>query len=1416
MGADGWAELLQHPRVLLLAEAGSGKTAEMGAQVARLLEEGKYAFFIPVEALREPLSELLSPDQERSFAAWKVEGQASAWFFLDAVDELKLTKEKLERALGRLAKAVDGLFHRTNVVLSCRPNDWRPSSDLATFQEKLPIAPDPAVASLPSDEAFLAPLREHGGGRKSNEKRVAPGGHPRVVVLLPLSDRQIETFAGSHGVQDVPALIAEIRRQDAWIFARRPLDLLELINSWRVNGRFGSRAEQHEANVATKLRDNPDRADQNLLSDDRARSGAEKLALALALTRTRTIRSPGQALDAERAEGVLDAAEILVDWTEAERQALLRRALFDPATYGRVRFHHRSVQEYLAARRLRTLRKACISARKLRRLLFAVLYGVPLVIPSMQAIAAWLALWDDDVRRELMAREPETLLSMGDPGSLPIDVRAQLLRAFADTYGGGGWRGLDIPISEVRRLADAELASVVRELWDARPTSPEVRELLLETIGQGPIEVCADIAHSIAFDDVQPDILRLMAVKALIACGKLEIIRNISDSILREPAKWPNGVIYAVVYDFFPTVLSAIDVVGLLHTEPRNNAGGISWAVRQIVDAVEPSSEPAIELRGALADAIWRSRYEKQEWYRLAGHLNHVVPALARLCERQLEVNTLARVPDVPMIWACIVANRFSDASVGENVAIGNKLKKYFEANPGMREAAFWDELWLISEVAHSEVAKELYFRALHGSVVDPLTDADRPWLLKAVRESHSHEHKTVALHALLSLWVRGSREQSELDELLELAMAIGDADLADVIRRASAPPEPDSENLQLGRTLRQQSIEHEERERQRLDKWLHWRERLVAAPEAGFTGEQLQITIHNIYFWLAAKQSDDTRHNVWAGDALREFFGDDVATRASKAFQSQWRMHKPILWSKRTEADRNSNPVVWAEGLTGLAAEATNPSWAHLLTPDEARVAAAYATIEINKFPSWLPSLVVAHPKAVDEVIGGELTAEIAMADEHWHLPALENLSQTEVMVKRLLAHRLQARLPKWPAVFRNEECYRQSEHYLGLVLRTLGDVFDGREKASLAQICASQFSANPNGPLALIWLRWLFQFSPETATQLLEDDLASLPEGEREGRAVAIFASLFSGGTIVFADDKRRAASLGRLVRCAYRYVRPADDPQHEGIYSPDIRDSARTAREFLLGSLLDTPGAEAQKVMHDLAADSQFAHFPDRLRFLARRRAASDAEAAALKAEEVVGLEKGLDAPPQDRDGLFTIMIDRIEDLAHDLMHDDFTDRRTLRTIKEETEMQRTLARRLRDAAKGAYTVSREEEVADLKKTDIRLVATRGDQKAVIEVKIADKWSLRELEHALRAQLVAQYLRHQTCKAGCLLLTYHGTKKCWKHPDKRSSLSFIEATEYLQGIAQVIEKELDYEVRLTVYGLDLTDPALALARP
>ena len=136
----GWTALLEHARVVLLAEAGAGKTTEMVEQAERLAGEGQFAFCVPLESLdREPFTGLLSRPAEKKFEAWKADGNAPGWFFLDAVGELKLTSGKLDRALGRLSREIDSHLDRARVIVSCRPSDWRSSLDLKTMQNRLPV-----------------------------------------------------------------------------------------------------------------------------------------------------------------------------------------------------------------------------------------------------------------------------------------------------------------------------------------------------------------------------------------------------------------------------------------------------------------------------------------------------------------------------------------------------------------------------------------------------------------------------------------------------------------------------------------------------------------------------------------------------------------------------------------------------------------------------------------------------------------------------------------------------------------------------------------------------------------------------------------------------------------------------------------------------------------------------------------------------------------------------------------------------------------------------------------------------------------------------------------------------------------------------------------------------------------------------
>ena len=1446
----GWPKLLEHHRVILLAEAGAGKTVEMRKQAEGLVEEGKFAFFVPLDYLdREPIDGVLSADEERRFEAWKTDTEAPAWFFLDAVDELKLTQGKLDQALLRLARAIDGCLHRAYIIISCRPSDWRPNSDLDTVRDRLPAQEAGRQAlSLSSDEVFMDALgHDRGEANSATRQRndLSSRGTVQTVFMLPMSDRQVKLFAEQSGVEDTTAFLEEVKEvtgQDAWSFARRPLDLANLIAAWTSSEgsgsrRLGSRAEQHEANVAAKLKDNPDRLDKDVLSDTEARLGSERLALALALTRTRTLRSPEQTLDPDRSDGVLEPAEILPDWTEAERQALLRRALFDPATYGRVRFHHRSVQEYLAAQRLKALRDRGMSTKALFRLLFAERYGVAVVLPSMRAITAWLALWDEAVCRELIEREPEALLSLGDPATLDIAARKDLVRRFVARYGEGGWHGLHIPIAEVGRLAHPDLASVIRECWNNEPTSREVREVLVELIRRGPVEDCADLALHAAHDTDWHPGHRAIAIRALLACGCNDRVRDIATAMLDQPDPWPDGTVYGVAADLFPGIITADDLITLVEQrpEPTDSFLGFGDVLLRIAETIAPRSEEAAALRKQMADLVWRGRGPVQESHEIHSRFGYLAPALATLCHRQLSEASGSLHDD--LIWASVVASRFSGNDLDAYKPVSD-LGERFRDNARLRNDAFWTELMFMDEIVPTGGAWSQFDQTQTNSLIAPIDKPDRSWLLAALADESRPERRAVALHALMEIWPQQGRDASELDAIRD-AMK-GDTELGRILEKYTPPPNQIGAIERMKQRRQDRQREADIRETQRLEDWKQWRAELLADPDDAFSEEKQAATVNTLFSWLEQKQQHRNPFNVWDKNALINAFSPGVAERAEQAFRKLWRTIQPILRSAQPAGERNNSPDKWILGFSGVLAEASTPRWTASLSSAEVRTAAAYATLELQGFAAFLADLVESHPQEVEKVIGGEVSAELSVGGDSDDLPTFQRLAAAQGKLKQLLTPRLLAELKSWPDTFRGEAGPRWARH-LDQVLQILDETTCGADREEIALICSTRYEAEPVGAVAISWLKGLFRFDAGHGTQTLAEKLVDSNDPDMRERAIQTFAALFGdrygnrNPVILEVDDPdQRARILERLVRLAFAFVRPKEDQVHEGAYSPDTRDpidrdNARTqvhegtyspdtrdhaehVRRGLLSSLLDTPGPEAHGVVMALAEENDFADMADWMRLRARQRAAADAEFTAFTSTQVCDLENRLEAPPTDRDGLFEVMVDRLEDLDHDLRHSDFTDRQTVQSIEKETEMQRTLARRLVEGAKSAYKVTREEEVADGKHTDIRLAAVDGGQKAVIEVKIADRWSLLQLRQALCNQLLGQYLRDSNCKAGCLLLTYHGRKRHWVDPKSREKQTFSQVVELLKDEARVIEQERAYDVRLAVIGFDLTDPSPA----
>lgn len=1410
-GGDSWEQLLKSERVVVLAEAGSGKTWEMRNQAARLTKSGRPAFFIPIEALeKSDVRGFLSmePGEVERFDGWLAMEDQPAWIFLDAVDELKLIHGKIEHALGKLVQALGPARDRARVLLSCRPTDWRPVKDMEIFQTKFPPS-DPKIERVEQeggDDAFLAPVREKKQARTAaTEPEIKK---LRCVILLPLGKEQIERFAVANGVGDPKALLAEINRREAWAFARRPLDLKGLIANWRANGSLGTLRQQHETDIANSLRDDPDRRDQDVLSPEKARDGAERIALALLLTKRRAIKAPEQTagdIDAS----TLDASDILTDWTEAQVKSLLRRSIFDPATYGRVRFHHRSIQEFLAAARLAKLCASGMTKRKLRALLVADTYGERIVIPSMRPVAAWMSYDHADICREVLAREPEVLILHGDPETLPLNVRQNLIRSYVDAYKGGDWRGLQMPVAEVQRLANPELASEIKAAWREPKENEEVSEFLLKLIWLGSIQDCADIAAEALLDASLGPYARLLAAKALSDCKRVDLLRAAADDMLSKPERWPDRIAYSISHDLFPEVITAHELETLIRRtpEPTNSVSGFSWNIYTLIDKIEPGSDAAISLRNLLARLIREGCDPNSDWYNLSSQFEHLSGALAKLCCRQMERTSMR---NAELIHAGVVACTFH----GTRDVVGREdveqLKRQFAALDQYRDEAFWCELDMLLAVKHG-TGRSLLFELLHEGAISSLRKTDWDWLFKELTQPRTAEAQDVAFYALVDIWLELGKPATELSQLNDAVKH--DKALSEFLVNLTKPAPPDKA---MQKMQRQQAAfkAKREAEQQRIEKsWSDWKKAVDADPAGSFEGKRAQNSMWALLQWLSF--GDENRSHLGYANwrAVRATLGDTIADGFEHTVRSYWRETTPRIWSTRKPAERQS---IWGSqnaALTGLNVEvSTVENWKKKLASAEARRAAEWALTDLNGAPEWLDVLAKDHEVEVRAALLAELEAEFKEIDTLQHPHTLNLLRYGQERARDLAVPAIKHALRSWPQPPKepDKEATYIANLDTTLSIVVLADACD----AAFADQCEKRYLSRPKGIGAIIWLQGLCACDLKRGVRAFKKALLKLPKKERLKFAIEWFGSVFGmrDRSRVPITLKADAALLLELTQLVFKYVRREDDIDHKGeVYSPGPRDEAESARNRLLTALIELPGEDGYRAVLTLSDEPLFAHMADRIRMLARNRAANDSEADALSPMDFRALESRYETLPKTRDALFQVMLDRLEDMEHDIRHHAFSDREVLAGIDQEVKMQPLLAKKFEDSARGQYQVVREDEAADRKKNDVKLLASSVGLQAVTEIKIGDKWTVSQLESALKSQLLGQYLRHANCTAGCLLVTY-ARGKTFKNPDTKKPITFEQVIARLRKFATKLEAAERGRVRLSVFGLDLRPPLQA----
>lgn len=1390
-----WEDLLRSKRVLMISEAGAGKTYECREQADRLRAAGEAAFFVELATLASTdLRNTLDDEEEARLDAWISSQSDVATFFLDSIDELNLSLGSFEQALKRFKKGIVSQLGRARIVITTRPIPF----DQQLVRRLLPIPLVPPTE--PNEETFAKIAMGDHQTQQAGEKDEEAVGDWRTVALMPLSDAQIIEFARIQGVEEPEALLGDLKRRNAQEFARRPQDLIELCADWRENKRIRTHRDQVATNIRIKLQPRDDRHEPAELSVDKAIEGASRLALAMLVTRRLTIRHSA-ASDAIDDGAALDPAIILSDWTQIERKALLERPLFGFASYGRVRFHHRSVAEYLAAQRLLLLRERGMPFRALKRLLFAETKGRTIVRPSKRPVAGWLALMDDGIFEMLRDNEPSILLNEGDPESLTQTQRNQALQAYVKRHGQGGWRGLDVPHIQIHRFASPELASEVNQLWVMGVENPDVRQTLFQLIETGRISDCSDIVHGVACDPEAPVVERIIALDALVALEDPRL-KDISCAVAAGDKLWPDEIARGAILRMFPRDLSIEQLCRVLRwvKSRKRSSGDLNWQLPRLIKNVELDPLSLETLRDGLVDLVSDGLRWDKGWPHIVSDRSHLSGALAATCVRGLGVNK-----NDDWFRASVLALRLHHREYNNNEEREALQERLAGLNAEENSRLFWAEDTLVQSL---HVITDPWRRFLevtwHEGPVRLLADRDLKWVKEALGDTtRAINDRAMLLAAAVNLPPNRDEWRNHVSGLKPLV--VDQPELLSAIDERLNPSKSDKMQKRWEKEEAKRKKQREQRNAKNRASWIQFWRKVAEQPENAFSSENSWSTAWNL--WRAmSNDGENSRASGWNRRFIEEQFGKETADRLRRTLMRIWREDCPTLASERPEGERNTFLVRWQLGLAAIYAEAEDPEWAANLNEDEAKLAARYAPIELNGLPIWMETLVAAHPSAVDATLGKELSWELSLdAGTNGHSMLLQSISYAPGSVARLFLPRIRAWLDKVRSHVDDASdiagTARRIQQVIDVMLKHGGE----NVHAHLLDVARQYLQRSQPKELVFVWLPTLMRIDPELGVVALEDRLRTV-EPEKRSEAVTWFSTLFSDhhNAINLRDAAFTAKLLLQLLRLAYHHVRLNHDTKHEGCFTPDTRDDAERARNAIVSALFDAKGEEGWAAKLEMAEDPLCAHFKDRILAVAEEHWAQEIDSVALDEAQAIALDKTGEAPASTNEAMFAIMSDRLADLD-DLLLRDASPRAAWAGIADERVMRREIARELSHAANGLYKVDQEAVTADEKETDIRLRSVVSAHEAVIELKLADGRSACDLRDTIYDQLVKKYMAAENSRSGCLLITL-AKDRTWNHPDSGQRIGLSELVSLLREEAKRVENAMVGSVAIAVQVLDL----------
>jgi hypothetical protein len=1166
-----WPDLIKKYRLIILSEAGSGKTAEIRNVADTLRKQGQSAFFLRLENIPGNFEDAFEVGTYEAFKKW-LESNEEGWLLLDSVDEARLRNPSdFELAIRKLSNKIKVAQDRTHIIITSRTPAWRPKTDLDYCNYHLPFT----VASTLECDSQSDNNDDEGLVRTKTEHQERYQSVFTIFSLDDLTSDQVEIFVEAKGIKESKAFLDAVERKDAWSFTTRPQDLQELTEFWIDNNRIGNRFEIMRNSIDRRLAERTrNRAEARPLSVERIRQGARLLAAATTLGQNPTIRVPDDVSN--------DIQSLLPDWDESEQLILLLRPIFDEAIYGTVRFHHRSVREYLTAEWFAELLKHQTSRRNIERLFFSNQYGLDIIVPTLRPILPWLIILDEKIRKRVQETAPEIIFEGGDPSELPLDVRRHILKEVCDHMAKGFINHSMRNHEAVQRFASLDLSDDIRDLLQQYIDNDDLTVFLLRMVWIGKIVNALPEAMDIALTPSAKKHVRIAAFRAVKVIGSSEDNETLRKAFLAESVKLNRECLAELIDNIQPTEQILEWVVLCLEKSESKKLYSVDVLTGKVADFVNVADIKLLpgliiflnKLLGVppLIDSRFCQISKEFQW---------LMDSASTAIERAI----LTRHPISLTTTTLEILHKISSAH-GYGIDHSTNMKDKFSALiPTWQElnrVLFWFEVQQVREslsldMNYNQKLTNFEQVSIFGSFWR-FEESDFEYVGDEISHQMLMDDKLVALSLAFYLYRLANRPSAWRKQLKRLV-----ADSKELSERLNNYLKPPAQNQEW----KKEDAKHKRRfkaSQAKQDKYhVNWKKsfdknlnqfRSSLQDNPGTTTDPI------VYLLNQTREKNTTGR--WADynwKMLAVDYGEDVARFYRDSAVAFWRHYKPILQSEG--AQPNTIPYAVIIGLAGIEIESNEvQNWPMNLSTGEVELACRYASHELNGFPTWLPLLFEIYSNSVCDFFMGEIRYELSIekieTETHY---IISDVSFSGQWAWNYIA----------PNVYKIlDETEPQNLSNLEKLIKIIRE--STLSDAQIERLASRKCHVLEEQDHLACWFAVWAIVAPDIALVSLKTQIENIAGSEKQ----TLFAMTFITRLWDAYQGARAEKSLFKnpeylkiIYLLMHEYIRQKEDINRDGtgVYSPGLRDNAQSARNSLLHLLKEIPGKESFLALRDI---------------------------------------------------------------------------------------------------------------------------------------------------------------------------------------------------------------------------------------